>query len=169
MSDYTSMVQAGADDAGDFAPPATSQDTPAPALRDKPAGLPAEGSLAKSYSQVVLANANLQSELAVLKTNIEVLRHENAEARKLSPEWLADVGSTAEPQPDLLTQMLDCGWTVRLFKNQLGSYTAWGKSLDGRKIDTDDFTPEQAMTRLAYKIHGKILDARGGKHEAEKR
>ena len=25
------------------------------------------------------------------------------------------------------------------------------------QIDTEDFTPEQALTRLAYKIHGEIL------------
>ncbi len=24
-------------------------------------------------------------------------------------------------------------------------------------IDTDDFTPEQALTRLAYKVHGEII------------
>ncbi len=24
-------------------------------------------------------------------------------------------------------------------------------------VDTDDFTPEQALTRLAYKVHGEII------------
>lgn len=24
-------------------------------------------------------------------------------------------------------------------------------------IDTDDFTPEQALTRLAYKVHGEVI------------
>jgi len=83
-------------------------------------------------------------------------------------------------------QMLDSGWTVTLFKNQMGSYTAIGEhekklivqtakadlhheilqanpdwdfelidSLTG--MDTDDFTPEQALTRLAYKVHGEII------------
>lgn len=26
------------------------------------------------------------------------------------------------------------------------------------EIDTDDFTPEQALTRLAYKVHGEVID-----------
>lgn len=25
------------------------------------------------------------------------------------------------------------------------------------EIDTDDFTPEQALTRLSYKVHGEII------------
>lgn len=25
------------------------------------------------------------------------------------------------------------------------------------EMDTDDFTPEQALTRLAYKVHGEII------------
>src|SRR4051812_46329995 len=96
-----------------------------------------------------------------------------------------------------VTQMLDNGWQVELFKNQMGSYTARGQCMklalweraknacleqtlaansgpDGMSresleeindidfdnpgvIDTDDFTPEQALTRLAYKVHGEIL------------
>lgn len=28
---------------------------------------------------------------------------------------------------------------------------------DEGAIDTDDFTPEQALTRLAYKVHGQII------------
>jgi hypothetical protein len=84
-----------------------------------------------------------------------------------------------------VTQMLDAGWRVKLFKNSMGSYTAEARhhnlhvikkanlaelencSPDLRdvveefqcvnKIETDDFTPEQALTRLAYKIHGEIL------------
>jgi hypothetical protein len=27
----------------------------------------------------------------------------------------------------------------------------------GNQVVTDDFTPEQALTRLAYKVHGEIL------------
>lgn len=90
-------------------------------------------------------------------------------------------------------QMLDNGWSVMLFKNDLGSYTAqattenyeaWERAKAGvlaqilaanpdgdasalrelnddfetdGTIDTDDFTPEQALTRLAYKVHGEIM------------
>lgn len=84
-----------------------------------------------------------------------------------------------------VTQMLDAGWKVRLFKNGLGSYSAVGRhdrkliraavdklvatapaesrdivremNDDPDAIDTDDFTPEQALTRLAYKIHGEVI------------
>lgn len=65
-----------------------------------------------------------------------------------------------------VTQMLDSGWQVILFKNQMGSYTAQclrnrqlpgTDHLTGQECDTDDFTPEQALTRLAYEIHGEIL------------
>lgn len=96
-----------------------------------------------------------------------------------------------------VTQMLDAGWGVRLWKNGMGSYTAqgehprddlWQRAKDGvlaqtvaankgpdgideetlrelndqdfdnvNYIDTDDFTPEQALTRLAYKVHGEII------------
>lgn len=99
-----------------------------------------------------------------------------------------------------VTQMLDSGWRVALFKNRLGSYSALGKHdedlvmirtrqglieltsaapgdveriaeigetveewvdhfhYDGDWLCTDDFTPEQALTRLAYKaVGGEIL------------
>jgi hypothetical protein len=85
-------------------------------------------------------------------------------------------------------QMLDAGWSLRVFKNQMGSYTAEGthanelhmrtcrdriKATIAKEnpeltdntdlmdmladLDTDDFTPEQAMTRLAYKVFGEVL------------
>ncbi len=84
-------------------------------------------------------------------------------------------------------QMLDAGWTVRMFKNQMGSYSANAdhesqkaisdankklaaimvangfspsqvyEILEEDMIETDDFTPEQALTRLAYKVHGEII------------
>ena len=90
-------------------------------------------------------------------------------------------------------QMLDAGWRVDLFKNDMDSYTAsathpnidrvldiqeWevrvvaeanGWTYEQAKhalargpadepcVDTDDFTPEQALTRLAYKVHREIL------------
>jgi hypothetical protein len=60
-----------------------------------------------------------------------------------------------------VTQMLDAGWSVSLFKNQLKTYTAAAfrriGEAKGEETDTDDFTPEQALTRLAYKVHGEIL------------
>lgn len=58
-----------------------------------------------------------------------------------------------------VTQMLDSGWTVKLFKNELHTYTAMARRANDRvyKLDTDDFTPEQALTRLAYKVHGEVL------------
>jgi hypothetical protein len=85
-----------------------------------------------------------------------------------------------------VTQMLDAGWCVYLLKNDLGSYSAiakhenhkmvtrvqdaWLASIPDKsireierenmrigEIDTDDFTPEQALTRLAYKVHGEVI------------
>lgn len=98
-----------------------------------------------------------------------------------------------------VTQMLDAGWRVLLFKNWMGSYSAEashheeavmrrtraaladfidnrsppgvlsqagidakeqveGFHFDGNELVTDDFTPEQALTRLAYKaVDGEIL------------
>lgn len=96
-----------------------------------------------------------------------------------------------------VTQMLDAGWEVHIYRNG-PSYVARGrhdnKALWDRakagvlaqmvdahakdegglsaescreindldfdepcEIDTDDFTPEQALTRLAYKVHGELL------------
>ena len=92
-----------------------------------------------------------------------------------------------------VTQMLDAGWNVHLYKGGMGSYEAEGYHCNGRvrdrvaqklresfnkswagskdpmhykeefdwtedeRLHTDDFTPEQALTRLAYKVHGEIL------------
>lgn len=78
-----------------------------------------------------------------------------------------------------VAQMLDSGWHVKLYKGGLGSYVAVGLHPDDAVMDrlakhdtddwpgmfvdddgectTDDFTPEQALTRLAYKVHGEIL------------
>lgn len=89
-------------------------------------------------------------------------------------------------------QMLDSGWYMYVFKNNMGTYTAFARHKDmcriesvrakmiadyiqagwseveavdlassdvrsGGAIVTDDFTPEQAMTRLAYKVFGETL------------
>lgn len=94
-----------------------------------------------------------------------------------------------------VTQMLDAGWHVRIYKGAMGSYEVrakhpsakqmeWARSrliaelkanskgnllggtpaeavdefhFDGPELMTDDFTPEQALTRMAYKVHGEIL------------
>jgi hypothetical protein len=85
-----------------------------------------------------------------------------------------------------VAQMLDAGWHVRIWKNGLGSYTVEAthhrtelvktaqrkvvESADKRMrailrdmhdgcnvLDTDDFTPEQALTRMAYKVFGEII------------
>lgn len=59
-----------------------------------------------------------------------------------------------------VTQMLDAEWTVTLYKNELYSYTAEGdRNINGTdyNVITDDFTPEQALSRLAYKVLGEII------------
>lgn len=56
-----------------------------------------------------------------------------------------------------VTQMLDADWKVGLYKNELGSYTATAHRGPLAFIHTDDFTPEQALTRLAYKVHGEVI------------
>lgn len=89
-----------------------------------------------------------------------------------------------------VTQMLDAGWEIECFKNQLNTYTVlafhpsyrvrnrvsdqlrrffkencvvvgltYSRDQDwtGQKLETDDFTPEQALTRMAYKVFGEII------------
>lgn len=89
-----------------------------------------------------------------------------------------------------VTQMLDAGWQVQIFKGPMGSYEvrathpngglkksvakklkATHNAVPGQTLEydrdfdwlnhqilmTDDFTPEQALTRMAYKVHGEIL------------
>lgn len=61
---------------------------------------------------------------------------------------------------DDIMKVLDNGWTVKLFLNGLGSYTARAirpKSLGkigqvNSVVETDDFTPAQALYRLAEKV-----------------
>ncbi len=115
---------------------------------------------------------------------------EGQEAAKEKGECMSD---TIIDMPKV-TQMLDAGWRVMVFKNPLGSYTAQAfhdnfgvmaqtrskliKTVQGKGAErygdvsahvddchfngnwlmTDDFTPEQALTRLAYKaVGGEIL------------
>lgn len=56
-----------------------------------------------------------------------------------------------------VSQMLDNGWDCVLYRNSLGSYTAKCINGEGKEFLTDDFSPEQALTRLAYKVTGEIL------------
>lgn len=69
-----------------------------------------------------------------------------------------------------VTQMLDNGWRVKLFRGGMESYVviarhrAMKKMLsiktmidDDGDLVTDDFAPEQALTRMAYKVHGEII------------
>jgi hypothetical protein len=95
-----------------------------------------------------------------------------------------------------VTQMLDAGWRVLIYKGPMGSYEVRArhpkpeimartrarleagmaknkaflretdmtaaeavelKDFDGDTLMTDEFTPEQALTRMAYKVHGEIL------------
>jgi|HubBroStandDraft_4_1064222.scaffolds.fasta_scaffold191176_3 hypothetical protein len=49
------------------------------------------------------------------------------------------------------SKLLDNGWTVRLFKNQLGTYSAIG--IHGRRrFITDHFTAGKAIQALADKV-----------------
>jgi len=70
-----------------------------------------------------------------------------------------------------IQRALDNGWSVKLWKNPLGSYTARavrakpGQSKRDRErhgtfndvVETDDFTPSQALYRLAEKMIGNIV------------
>lgn len=84
-----------------------------------------------------------------------------------------------------VTQMLDGGWIVQVEKQSIGSYLARATHrtrelvsrankkiietastemretiedyLSDYEISTDDFTPQQVLTRLAYKVHGEII------------
>lgn len=98
---------------------------------------------------------------------------------------MSDTSNTMVDMPKI-TQMLDVGWVVSIKKNSMGSYTATAEHKSGTVwfnarckileqtnellhdavlldwdnpgiVDTDDFTPEQALTRLAYKVQGEII------------
>lgn len=95
-----------------------------------------------------------------------------------------------------VTQMLDAGWVISIFKGGMGSYEVRARhksesrmeearkrlaasmaenknflsttemtaeeaseeiDFDGDALMTDDFTPEQALTRMAYKVFGEII------------
>lgn len=92
-----------------------------------------------------------------------------------------------------VTQMMDAGWIVRIYKGSLGSYEVRAShpnpgmrnivrgaiasrnpghvrfkgmtllesveeyNFDDGELITDDFTPERALTRMAYKVFGEII------------
>jgi hypothetical protein len=58
--------------------------------------------------------------------------------------------------PDECKKLLDNGWTITLFANPLGSYTAECEHISGRHEITDDFEPSQALYRLTEKVYGNI-------------
>ncbi len=68
--------------------------------------------------------------------------------------------SDTPKQADDVQKLLDSGWAVMLYANQMGSYTAVamksGQSPEEAiEIDrqiTDDFTPSQALYRLTEKV-----------------
>jgi hypothetical protein len=50
---------------------------------------------------------------------------------------------------DKIRELLNIGDSIRLYKNQLGLYTA---EITDVYVTTNDSTPEQALTRLAFKV-----------------
>jgi hypothetical protein len=65
-----------------------------------------------------------------------------------------------KPTPKLADEckkLLDNGWTITLFTNALGSYTAKSEHPNGRHEITDDFEPSQALYRLTEKVYGNIV------------
>jgi hypothetical protein len=65
------------------------------------------------------------------------------------------VSDTADATNGDIQKMLDNGWAVSLFLNGMGSYTAEatkGSPAYGQTVITDDFTPLQALYRLAEKV-----------------
>lgn len=98
--------------------------------------------------------------------------------------WDANMSDTRVDMAKV-TQMLDGGWLVQIEKQSIGSYLVRAthrtqelvsrankkiieaaspqnrdmveEYLSDGEISTDDFTPQQALTRLAYKVHGEII------------
>jgi AraC-like DNA-binding protein len=66
-----------------------------------------------------------------------------------------------------VTQMLDAGWVVRIYMGENKEFLATTEQTAAEAVEdcdyhdgevmTDDFTPEQALTRMAYKVHGQII------------
>ena len=59
---------------------------------------------------------------------------------------------------DECKKLLDSGWRIQLFRNDLGSYTARCKKTGEPEVGfiTDDFEPSQVLYRLTEKVFGNI-------------
>ena len=67
---------------------------------------------------------------------------------------------------DECKKLLDSGWEIKLFKNQLGSYTARARRPTTKPhpkrptlfkvVETEDFEPSQVLYRLTEKVFGNI-------------
>jgi hypothetical protein len=73
--------------------------------------------------------------------------------------WTRKKGDTMEAMADECKKLLDNGWGVVLYKNDLGSYTAIAVPLEDlppvnteENHITDDFTPSKALYRLTEKV-----------------
>ena len=51
-----------------------------------------------------------------------------------------------------ILKLLDNGWKITLYKNQLGSYTSTARNRTGRHEITDHFTPEESLRALVEKV-----------------
>ncbi len=59
---------------------------------------------------------------------------------------------------DDISKLLDNGWSVTLFRSDLGSYSARAHHPDRRDVVTDDSLPSAALYRLAEKVTtGRIV------------
>lgn len=80
--------------------------------------------------------------------------------------------STTKVDFEKVREVLQAGWSLRLFVGGLDSYTVVAWHDDSRERDkvkhmqdddgteeitTDDFSPGQALTRAAYKVCGEII------------
>ena len=52
----------------------------------------------------------------------------------------------------ILAKILDRGWSVRIYRNDLGSYTALATAHRAATVITDHFTVPKAVRALAKKV-----------------
>lgn len=65
---------------------------------------------------------------------------------------------------DECKKLLDNDWTITLYRNELGSYSAVASRPNEDPLDaqenenqiTDDFEPSQVLYRLTEKVYGRI-------------
>lgn len=61
---------------------------------------------------------------------------------------------------DECKRLLDNGYTISLYRNEMGSYTAIAVKVKGQKrrnVSADDFEPSQVLYRLTEKAFGVIV------------